>query len=403
MDPLLAICSSIQPITDQTIFQVDIISLPSQHPILEVVSYPPPEVHVQRDYIDQILTGQSIYSTIRDFIDNINLHILVKNRAGNKLINMLFVYPGLVTAIPQSIDQLISRRIIDSINLSSNHSLSICDIAGGPGSWSLAMLERFPNSQITGVTLYDEPFLWYGELSNHSRFDGFYYDLITDYRSFVDKVLIKHPNGVDLCMCDGGNAYTNTDVSRSDLSPAEHKLSNIMIKARLITVEILTSLLVSAINGNLILKIFYRDHPIMMSLITIIGLCYQHISIIKPVTTRVASKEVYVIGLYRRVNVEDVINHLTSILDNWDSYSHPFTVVEVSEDVRELVERGLESESIQYHQVKTGLREVIKGVLEITDEPDISDIKEYLAINGSKYIVNRDLNTYLLGVLLTGN
>jgi cap1 methyltransferase len=201
-------------------------------------------------------------------------------RAALKMCNIDAVYNVL-----GRIGGLVSKQSFDHI--------SFCDIAGGPGGFTQYIQWRFPQSQGFGISLKlkdekEQALNWDLSMIDESRFkiingsDGTG-DLYKNYQEFADIVRDQYPNGVDICVSDGG-----FDVE--DSSTLQEKLSS-----RLIGDEMLTGLLCLKQGGNLVVKLFDTVTKISGEQIFVTASCFDKVSIIKPVSSRPANAERYIV------------------------------------------------------------------------------------------------------------
>lgn len=142
-------------------------------------------------------------------------------------------------------------------------------------------------------------------------------------------VLFPKGNKADLVTADGG---IGRDKSSSDTEEME------LIK--LIIAEIITTLNIQATGGSFVLKIFDSATRPMMACLSILSYCYDTVSIFKPVTSRNASSEKYVVCNGFRAEekqIEDMTESLTNIINHElepDQYFGKIMVVEDEEIVR---------------------------------------------------------------------
>lgn len=194
------------------------------------------------------------------------------------------------------------------------------DIAGGPGGFTEYIQYRFPMSIGYGITLLSElPYLnWDIDRLKMDRFipivgeDGTG-NLYTNWSYFIFDVITSTPEGVKLAVADGG---FDTD----DPQFFQHQE---FMSARLIMIEILIACRISAEGASFVLKVFDTVTDISIKLIWIISLFYENVSIFKPVSSRPANAERYVVAtgfigidniVYREL--EPILKYLENTADD---------------------------------------------------------------------------------------
>lgn len=193
---------------------------------------------------------------------------------------------------------------IDALYRVSDRVATFADIAGGPGAWSQYMQWRTPEAKGFGITLRRDPRLdWNFRALNAEIFTPLYGeneasagDLFVEWSFFVNRVLEDETNGVRLTLADGGAEVPDLARQEFFLSP-------------LILVQALTCLSVGAIGSTLVLKIFDTVTEFSAQLLYLLSLCYEELNIFKPLSSRPANSERYLIGRGRRepAHVQPVI------------------------------------------------------------------------------------------------
>ncbi len=90
-----------------------------------------------------------------------------------------------------------------------------------------------------------------------------------------------------------------------------------LINAKLFFAEILTALSVQKIDGTFILKLYDVYHTVTLHMINLLSVYYDHLSIIKPVTSRPANSEKYLVCQgFKGIN-ENQLTELFAILAKW--------------------------------------------------------------------------------------
>lgn len=228
--------------------------------------------------------------------ENIGKSIFM-NRAAIKLAN--------IDAIFNLTQQ--DQRYISQKNLKS---FKYCDIAGGPGGFTEYLQYRLPNSYGYGITLHEKNggIPWIEDRLDKTRFDITYgFDgtgnLYTNYDWFSEYVNNKEGinRNINLVVADGGFEIGNDARNQEILS------------SHLILSEILIALQILAPGGNFVCKIFDTISKISADLIFILSICFREIHIFKPVSSRPANAERYLIGLGIKQNISFYIKLLQSV------------------------------------------------------------------------------------------
>ena len=180
-------------------------------------------------------------------------------------------------------------------NKTSSKKLTYCDIASGPGSFTQYLQYRFPNSEGYGITLRDTKLDWDPRIINFSNFTAFYGsdnsgDLYKHWKSFVDFVREKHPEGVDVVVGDGGFDTTDRYEAQEFLS------------SRLLLTQVLVGINATKIGGNFLVKAFNVVTKLSGQLLFILSQSFEKVVPFKPVSSRPGNGEVYVICLNLKRN-----------------------------------------------------------------------------------------------------
>lgn len=192
------------------------------------------------------------------------------------------------------------------MNQQYQNDFKYCDIAGGPGGFTEYLQYRLPNSYGYGITLHEKNggIPWIEKRIDKKKFDITYGNdgtgnLYTNVDWFSNYVKLKESNnGVNLVVADGG--FEIGDDARGQE----------ILSSRLILTEILTALQVLKSGGNFVCKIFDTVSKISADLIFLLSLCFNEIHIFKPISSRPANAERYVIGKNLRNDVSFYINLL---------------------------------------------------------------------------------------------
>lgn len=242
-----------------------------------------------------------------------------QNRAGIKIANIdaIFKLTGEQISYWQPID---FKKDTDR-TLEGNSKVCFGVLAEGPGAFVEYLQYRWPMSIGYGITLGNPSsdnlgwdFRYINRCSDSNNRPGFkalYGDdntgnLYTNAESFARDVKNEQV-GCDLVTGDGG-----IDVSIDNNYYREEYLNS-----RLVLSQIYTSMLVLKKGGNLMLKIFNSVTKFTAQLLFITACCFEEFHIFKPVSSRPANAERYIVAKGYRDHSEDFINILK---DAYHSY-----------------------------------------------------------------------------------
>ena len=204
--------------------------------------------------------------------------------------------------------------------LESEKELKIATIAEGPGGFIEAInnyrKSKKKKDNIYGITLKsvknDIPgwrkareFLnknpniqiHYGEDNTGNIYNV---NNIKSFRNYVGK------NTVDLVTADGGFDFS-IDFNKQE-----------QLSYRIIFCEIITAFSIQKRGGKFICKIFDMYTSLTVNMIYLLSLYYTKVTITKPKTSRQANSEKYIVATgFRGINESD-LNHLYSIVKEWD-------------------------------------------------------------------------------------
>lgn len=224
------------------------------------------------------------------------------NRAGLKLANIDALYK-------------ITRHLGGLASLTTSGTFKFCDLAGAPGAFAQYIQWRRPDAIGYGISLKSlTPGVpdWNLDRLDMQRFFPFYGDsgtgdLYVESRSFIDRVLADQGIGVDAVVADGG---FDVETQYDQQEPLSYHL---------ITVEVATALHVLRPGGDMVVKVFDTVTPGMAQLIYICACCFDQVTLVKPMTSRPANSEKYLIGKGRRDNIKpwlDVLDQATVAMNN---------------------------------------------------------------------------------------
>lgn len=204
----------------------------------------------------------------------------------------------------------VSPDIFTFDHKTSNKEITFCDVAAGPGGFTQYLQYRYPRSQGYGMTLKSKTLDWNTKLLDMKRFQPFYGsdntgDLYNNWQSFVDFVLQKQPLGVDLITADGG-----FDVEEGGDRTLLRKQE--FLSSRLLITQSLIGIGCTRVGGNFVLKVFDTVTQLSAQLLYILAQCFEEIIMFKPASSRPANAERYLIGLYRRADIQLYYNVLSA-------------------------------------------------------------------------------------------
>lgn len=182
---------------------------------------------------------------------------------------------------------------------------TFCDIAAGPGSFTQYLQWRRPESNGFGITLKGD-LDWQMDKLDGTRFLPYYGpdntgDLYVNWSHFRDYVLAQAEPGVDLVTGDGG-----FDVSAGQFHRQE------FLSSRLILVECLTAVSVLREGGNFVCKLFDTVSKISADTLFMMAACFEEIILFKPISSRPANAERYLICRGRKAHIEGPVAVLTT-------------------------------------------------------------------------------------------
>ena len=402
MDPLIELCSHI--VTADSVINLPYYSVMGVELVVGQLDLSGYKVELEVDDQVEELNDNYTTSLIRDIVDDINLP-KVYNRAENKLLNMITICKWLVESPSE---RVLNGYTVGDLLLSSDNSrpLRVYDCAAGPGGWSAWMLSHYPNSTVVGFTLKgdDSNFYWYSRLMSHSRFYGYYGDLFTEWESHTTMAKEVHFNGqgADLFTSDGGLWYEDlvTDNKAYDRSVEQRRIV-IAGRLQLIVAEILAALNVTRPGGSIIIKLFNIDNPVLHQLLTVVGSCCQYSTVVKLITSRSQNREMFYLGLYRKVDVSREIELLKGVLNNWSELYPMSLVANIPVDVQQFFDMVVKSEfdsHLRTVDLSNRLLEMLRdrGMIKIGKPINRRAVIEL----GKDYHSNHKMNRYILYSIL---
>lgn len=170
-------------------------------------------------------------------------------------------------------------------NQSNDRQLKFIDLAAAPGSWSQYIRYRYPNSNGIAITISDnkKQFKLDDVLNiGKGKFELITQDLYLYWKEFLDKIT-KEKFDADLIVGDAGFDMTPDMVEQQEF-----------IISRLLTIQILIGLY-GNIGSNAVFKVFDTVTKYTGQLIYLLSLCYENVNIFKPITSRPANAEAFLI------------------------------------------------------------------------------------------------------------
>lgn len=186
---------------------------------------------------------------------------------------------------------------------------TFCDVAAGPGGFTQYIQFRYPNAVGFGMTLKTQDDDWNVKLLDMKRFTTIYGpkkddngDLYVHWNFFVNQVKSKYPEGVDLVTADGG---FQTEFDEQEISTS-----------RLLLVQSLIGVSCCKKGGYFVLKIFDTVTHFSVQLIYCLSTYFEEIIVFKPLSSRPANSERYLICKSRNDNSDTQLLIDKSALDN---------------------------------------------------------------------------------------
>lgn len=188
------------------------------------------------------------------------------------------------------------------MNYTTPLQFKFADLAGGPGAFTQYIQWRRDEAMGYGMTLKgDKPGVpdWNITYLDPHRFLIYYGDdgsgnLYTQWRSLVDRIMREQPLGLDLVT---GDAAFDIEAERAFRKQE-------FLVSRLILVQLLTALKILRIGGNLVIKVFDTVTELTAQILWIASLCFEKITLLKPISSRPANSEKYLICQGKRKNTE---------------------------------------------------------------------------------------------------
>lgn len=216
-------------------------------------------------------TGTEEYRVInqyRDMVSGLTPSRNIRNRAIVKLSSILTEFPS----------------VFDS----DGDRLKVCDLCGGPGSWSRLLLGMKKIKSVTGITLDtdNENFRWYEDLLGDLRFDPLYHDIVKD------PLGLDRDKKYDLVVGDGGTGSGGKDL--------DAKIQLFKDRLILMSYQLAIAVDITDKGGSMIVKMFNPDNEHVKSIISIASRLYTESHVTKPLTSRTTSTEFYLVCINKK-------------------------------------------------------------------------------------------------------
>lgn len=209
--------------------------------------------------------------------------------------------------------------------LNYKHPIKTAHIAEGPGGFMEAVINYRKNKHyyediLYGITLKStekeipgwkksERFLknnknvniLYGEDGTGNIYN------IKNILHFIDKV---GKNSCELVTADGGFDFS-IDFNKQE-----------QLAYQLILCQIVMAISVQKLGGSFICKIFDTYSVLTLKLLWLLNISYEFIIITKPLTSRQANSEKYIIGVNFQGIDEHYLNQLYDVIETWDYFNN---------------------------------------------------------------------------------
>lgn len=209
----------------------------------------------------------------------------------------------------------ITGEIFTFTNKTSEKLFTFCDIAGGPGGFTQYMQYRFPNSRGYGITLKSRTIDWSTKFIDTNKFNIFYGpdgtgNLYTNWNYFAQFVLSNENDGVDLITADGG-----FDVEENTNNSVVHKQE--FLSSRLLLTQVAIGITCTKINGNFLVKVFDAVTNFSAHVLFLLAQCFNKILIFKPITSRPANSERYIVCIGRKIDIQQYIDIISNAANTY--------------------------------------------------------------------------------------
>lgn len=190
---------------------------------------------------------------------------------------------------------------------------------------------------------------------------------VHNIRSFTRKIKAES-DGADLITADGGFDFSINFNKQEQISH------------RLILAELLTGIKSQKISGSFICKLFDSYSHLTIQLLYFISCLYQEVYLVKPLTSRPANSEKYMVALsyigFNSIEKEQYyIILLEEILDNWNNITNKGMVIKsiFEEPPLEFYNRISCYNKLSYEQQKIYLEKTLNI---INNKPNLKDLDQ---------------------------
>ncbi|CAI5724948.1 unnamed protein product [Hyaloperonospora brassicae] len=202
-------------------------------------------------------------------------------------------------------------------------SFSFADICGGPGGFCEYLLWRVSRAGSDGGSKHERAYRGYGitlkDAANSCdwRLPSAFQHLFTrcdgedgtgniysvaNIHTFRDVVRARQSSGVDLVVADGGFPDARSQCNQESML------------TKLVVAEVLAMFAVLRVGGDFVCKTFEVTTPTMMQMCWILHRCFGRFAVVKPITSRPASSERYIVA--RGLRASRCLPKLVRILED---------------------------------------------------------------------------------------
>ena len=175
--------------------------------------------------------------------------------------------------------------------------LCLCE---APGGFYEACKKLYPDSKIFAHSLMQEDSIKFSDVVNIEdrlsvSFDG---DITNE------NVLDEIPgmiNNVSVVFADGGMQAKNLDTE-------EHEL------LRLLSAQLYVAIRSVNLGGTIIVKMFEGNIQPTRQILELVRICFQNLDIVKPISSKLANSERYIIGYGRKNEIGESLSKLREIV-----------------------------------------------------------------------------------------
>lgn len=216
---------------------------------------------------------------------------IFQNRAAIKIANIDAIYH-------------ISNSVPLITDMREGGIFTYLDIAAGPGGFTEYIQFRRSQSIGWGMTLKDKND-WNLNYLDLNRFTPLYGEdqtgnLYTNWIWLIGEIITRNSGGVDLVMADGGFEVEKEDLYRQE-----------WLSSKLFAIQAVIGCSTCKEGGNFVLKAFDTVTSISADILYLMSRCFAEIIIFKPISSRPANSERYVICRGRKGDeVEPIIELL---------------------------------------------------------------------------------------------